>query len=569
MLATGLRPGQVRRLALLESGAVAIDGSTLGAAIGVGYAWLMIYGLNHWWVEATVTPFLRLHMTFQSLAIGWATGLAVALATIWRTLKKFQRLPARQLLAGDDDEAAANHARGRKRAWLPAVCLVASAGVSAIGWFVEGEAQAGAFFGSGVLALVGLLLAVAQQLRQLESKTPTSLSLKGLALRNLRRNPHRTILAVGLAAAASFLIVAISAFQLQPTSTGVGGFDLLATSDLPVHFDLNDAQGRREYGFGKRLEEVWGDAHVVAMRVRDGDDASCLNLYQSTHPRILGVESALMSDSRFAFSSSRDADGNNPWTLLDADLGKDPQGRPIVPAIVDRNTAYYGLKLYRIGDRFLGRDAFDQPATFEVTAMLTNSVLQGVLIVGQQQFLRLYPEAAGSRYFLIQRGADSAGAKELASALESQLEDLGFDAVDARQRLGELLAVQNTYLSTFQSLGLLGLLLGAVGLAVVQLRNIIQRRSELALMRAQGFGPKRLGRMVLGENLTLVLSGLAVGCLAAFVAVLPHAAASQAAIPWSTLAILLGLVTLTGLVAGWQAIRAALAAPLLPSLRGE
>jgi len=44
--------------------------------------------------------------------------------------------------------------------------------------------------------------------------------------------------------------------------------------------------------------------------------------------------------------------------------------------------------------------------------------------------------------------------------------------------------VQNTYLNTFQVLGALGLLLGSAGLGVVVLRNVLERRAELAAMLA-------------------------------------------------------------------------------------
>ena len=77
--------------------------------------------------------------------------------------------------------------------------------------------------------------------------------------------------------------------------------------------------------------------------------------------------------------------------------------------------------------------------------------------------------------------------------LRTTLAEDGFDAVDAREQLASYLAVQNTYLSTFQSLGALGLLLGTVGLAVVQLRSVLERRGELALMRAAGFGRAAAG----------------------------------------------------------------------------
>ncbi|MBA3483863.1 MAG: ABC transporter permease, partial [Pirellulales bacterium] len=179
------------------------------------------------------------------------------------------------------------------------------------------------------------------------------------------------------------------------------------------------------------------------------------------------------------------------------------------------------------------------------------------------------PEEAGRRFFLIRRGPSSPPNEELASLLETQLEDFGFDAVDARYRLGELLAVQNTYLSTFQSLGALGLLLGVVGLAVVQLRSVLERRGELALMQAAGFRRRRLAWMVLAENLVLLLGGLGIGSLAALAAVLPHALSNQAGAPWATLALLLGIIALAGAAAAWAASRVVLRTALLPALRGD
>jgi ABC-type antimicrobial peptide transport system permease subunit len=129
------------------------------------------------------------------------------------------------------------------------------------------------------------------------------------------------------------------------------------------------------------------------------------------------------------------------------------------------------------------------------------------------------------------------------------------------------LAVQNTYISTFRSLGALGLLLGTFGLAAVQLRNVFERRKELALLRAVGFRKLRLGEMVLLENLVLLLGGLATGTLAALFSVLPHMVLGGAHVPFSELAVMLGVVLIVGVVTGLWAVRATLRAPLLAALR--
>ena len=113
------------------------------------------------------------------------------------------------------------------------------------------------------------------------------------------------------------------------------------------------------------------------------------------------------------------------------------------------------------------------------------------------------------------------------------------------------------------------MLLGTFGLATVQVRSIIERRGELALMRAIGFRPARLSRMVLWENSILLLAGLGIGIFAAGVAVFPHWFSGGANVPWESLAMLLGTVLLVGIVSGGIAVRAALRAGMVSALRAS
>ncbi|HMP04718.1 MAG TPA: hypothetical protein PJ982_00070 [Lacipirellulaceae bacterium] len=579
LLAVGVSPAVVRSLLLREGLVVAVGGATVGAALGIVYALIMINGLNTWWVDATVEPFVEFHSSWR-IALGFIAGLAAALAAIVWTLRTIAALPPRALLAGIHTLNQPTPVRFlRARKWLPAVLWTISSvlGVGAATVW-DGEAQSGAFFGAGAAALAGGIALIGNKLRETRHATLRRLALSGLAARNIRRTPGRSMLAIALAATASFLIVALSAFRVAPTQRGTGEFDLIATSDLPVHYDLNTAEGRRQLGFAPDDARQIEDCEFVSFRVRDGEDASCLNLYQTAQPRVLGTPagrsaldgfSLIASPPAMTGSPRGQATAKSPWDLLEAPLGRDEQARPIVPMILDRATANYGLKLYRLGDRLTIQDTANRPITLSLVGLVSNSILQGSILIGESHFLSLYPETAGHRFFLIRRGAKSPPAGELAALLETQLEDFGFDANDAATRLGELLAVQNTYLSTFQSLGVLGLLLGAVGLAVAQLRSVLERRSELALMQAAGFHRQRLAHMVLAENLALLFGGLAIGSLAALVAVMPHAALQQLGPPWGTLALLIGAVGLCGCMAGWVASRVVLRAPLVQALRGE
>src|SRR5204863_8811878 len=108
----------------------------------------------------------------------------------------------------------------------------------------------------------------------------------------------------------------------------------------------------------------------------------------------------------------------------------------------------------------------------------------------------------------------------------------GFAVTPTAQRLEAFLAVENTYILTFQALGGLGLLLGALGLAVVLLRSVWERRGELALLRALGFRRSALGWLVLAENGYLLLLGLSVGLVAAIISVAPHRIGGTSLVLW-------------------------------------
>ena len=137
------------------------------------------------------------------------------------------------------------------------------------------------------------------------------------------------------------------------------------------------------------------------------------------------------------------------------------------------------------------------------------------------------------------------------------------------QRLAAFNAVQNTYLSTFQILGGLGLLLGSVGLGVVVMRNVLERRSELALLLAVGFRRRALQWLVLSEHGALLLFGLAAGVIAALVAVLPALLSPGADVPYLSVSLTLATVLISGAVCTWTATALALRGRLLQALRNE
>jgi ABC-type antimicrobial peptide transport system permease subunit len=291
-------------------------------------------------------------------------------------------------------------------------------------------------------------------------------------------------------------------------------------------------------------------------------------LYRPTSPTIIAPEPAFAAERRFTFASTAaatDAERQNPWRLLE----RQPDGNAI-PVIADSTSLQYVLHA-SVGDTFSMDVGAEHPVLLQFVASLSDSVLQGELIMSEANFVRLFPSQQGYRFFLV----DAAGvttreaARAVAGTIEQELNTFGFDAVTAVERLEAFHRVENTYLSTFQSLGGLGLLLGTIGLAAVMFRNVLERRRELGLLRAVGYDRRRVTQMILAEAMLLLGAGLGAGTLSAVLAVAPAWLGRSGARPGSTLLILLGGVAVAGVLSSAVAARAALRGDVLQALRAE
>ncbi len=563
------------RLHTGEGMVLAMIGAVLGAALGVAYAWIMITGLRTWWVGAVTSPFLELRITSFSLIVGSILGLLTAAFTVWLGMRSMRQMAIRDLLAGKISTARPSAISAQQSWWryLPPALLVLALGLLIGGFFLKGESQGGAALVSGGALLAAIMLKLRDRLAgsgAISAPQPLK-SLGELAIRNAGRNPTRSMATMSLMGAAVFMIVAVSAFRLTPTDAGTGGFPYLAESAEPIVPDLNTIAGRVTL-LGDGAEQL-GKTEIFPFRLQPGDDASCRNLYQAQQPRVLGVTREFVDHfdhaPQFAFrwagsAASNATEKQNPWHVLHPEDAPARMPNDAIPVVIDKNTAMYSLKLYfGIGEEFTV-DYDRGPIRFRVVGLLAESVLQGNLLVSEADFKQLFPDQSGYRFFLIRPDNEA-----VVDLLEDRLGDEGFDVVDARQRLIDLFAVQNTYISTFQTLGGLGLLLGTFGLAAVQLRNVLERRGELALLRSVGFGQQRLLSLVLEENAFLLAGGILTGVFAATFALLPQLLTGGATPPWLDLATTIGLVTFVGGVVSWWAARTIQKAPVIAALRGE
>ncbi len=566
--AVGFSPGDVRRLLLGEAGVVALGGGLLGVAGALAYAWLMVLGLDTVWRGAVGTDRLVLRLEAPALLAGVVGGGAMALLTLFLSLRDLGRRSPRTLLShGPSLPAAPGAGRQALRVGLIATSLsfgFVAAGL--LGWI----GQTLAFFASGGLLLLGLLGLLRRGFLSGVGGVPARgmPGLVWLGLRETAYRPGRSLLCVALIASATFVIVAVAVFQRDtatvPTGrvSGSGGYSLLAESLLPLHHDPATSQGREALGLSG--EAALQRVGFARFRVSPGDDLSCLNLYRPQRPTILAATAEFRRQGRFAFQDAladSDEERRNPWLLLDRDS---PDGS--VPAIADAGSLAYVLHR-RLGDELQIEREGAAPLRLRFVAALRDSVFQSALLIGERHFLEAFATVDGYRFFLLETPPGMQA--EVTTVVEERLSDLGFDVSSVAGRLRQFHEVENTYLHTFQLLGALGLVLGTLGLGAVLVRNALERRRDLSLLRAAGFTSRHLSVVLLVENGALLLLGLAAGTGSALLAVLPAVMERGGQLPVGALSTLLLAVLVTGLAVSWVALRYVQRLPLLEGLREE
>jgi putative ABC transport system permease protein len=567
--AVGWPARRVRLLLLTEGGLVALLGAIAGVGAGLLYTRLMLFGLSTFWSGAVAGAQIRFHATNVTLLAGGLGGLVAALFAIWIALRRDARLSARELMTGNEEHltVAASRSRGRFSIVVTVAAFVGAAVLLLLMSGGDSQAMAGAFFGAAALLLLGTLgLGHAVLCFAAGGWDRPLVSLQGLGLRNATRRRGRSLGIIGLLACGVFMVVAVAANRHDPPrdvhsrDSGTGGFALYGESSIGILYDLNAESGRKGLGLADpELDEI----KAVQFRLYEGDDASCLNLNRAQRPRLLAVQpEALQSRGAFKFTAQTpNSQGKTGWNLLGMELEDGA-----VPAIGDYPTVFWALGK-NIGDEVEYIDEIGRPFHVRIVGMLASSILQGSLVIAEKEFVARFPSVDGYRVLLLDAGMDKM--ETVTQKLSSGLTDSGLVLTPAWERLAAFGDVENTYLSIFTVLGGLGLVLGSVGVGLVVLRNMLERRGELAMLRAVGFERTRIKRMVFYEHWGLMLAGLICGGISAIVAVIPALQSPASDVPYGSLLATVGVIAASGAVWVWLAATLALRGRLLDALRNE
>jgi len=570
VLATlGFSKKLIIRILFLETTLIVISGSVIGTITGIFYNNLLLTGLNTLWQDAVNTSMLQIHLKPSTLFLGFALGVTTALLTLLFVLLRNLRKPLSVMVKGIVIHSPEANRSRKKISFALSVLFFAAAVAIIVYSFISNHAGASApFLSAGGLILLACLSMMYSALLHAGEKTKNALpGFFTLILRNVNIKRRRTITAVALLSIGTFTVIITGAnrktfYGTENTrQSGTGGFLFWAESTVPVLNDLNSSEGRKKYGL---MDEAGlNNVRYLQMLRLDGNDASCLNLNQALQPAILGVNPVYF-DQQHSFSFANlepSVNSQQPWLALNI-----PLAPGIIPGFVDQTVIQWNL-FKKVGDTLFYTDEKGQALGVKIMGGLNNSVFQGNVLVSAEFFRKYFPSTGGSNIMLI----DDAYAKrrEISDRLTYLFQDYGMVITPASERLAQFNSVTNTYLTIFMMLSGLGIIIGTIGLGIVLLRNLAERKQEITLYQALGFGQSYIMKLIFTEHLFLLFSGIGIGVIAAFAGILPSFISPTFQLPTTFLLLIILLIAVNGFAWIYFPIKSSLKKNLVQSLRNE
>ncbi len=534
LMTLGFSPSRISLLVLGELLVPLFWGSLVGTLLAGLYTRLMIYGLCHWWIGAIGTPFVQWNARPGSFVTGMTmtfASCALAAMFVLRRVGKMQPIEAvSRVTILPASASREKRCFPRLVKTLVGCVLLLTAGLLVCYGtnvaFLTPDAKAGLFFGSASMVLAGVILLFDARLARHARGTARSanMTLGRFVVSNLSRHQGRTMLTVSLLASSLFVVGATGIFRLDIPPTPPGKTPpLCVETRLPIFDNLSNEHGRNALMTDPDDAKTLAQSQFVPFRVRPGQRTGCSNLYRAgNHLRLLGVPTSYLKHL--------DEKTQEKYTLLNRDISpaiEDSDAVARVPILLDRNTAMYALQIYTPGAILQLRNDQGQLVYGQVVDFLDQSIFQSEVIMSEANLLKYFPEVTGWQFFYVaqtnqQDALASASLKTLEGAVARTLGDYGPSIETVPERLGRFFQVQNGYITIFQTLGALGVLLGTLGLAGLQVQDLYARRRELALLQTIGFSRKRLFALLFLENSFMLLLAVLMAWLAMVVAVWPQ-----------------------------------------------
>jgi putative ABC transport system permease protein len=490
---------QIARLLLGEAAILGAGGSIIGIPLGFGLAGLALgplFGI----LSDVFLPLesRRIELDAATLASGMAAGVATTvLAALLPIVRTTCQTPVQAMSRAPADAPAAP-----ERTLLIAALILWGLG-AACTWSVDGLAPRLRIFGTLLLILLGTVLAfpaiVALAARGLRPVAGYVLGLPGrLAADHLARTPGQSGFVVAALAGGTALILQTGGV-IQGNAAAIQSWvdrciagDLFVTSGGPLSASGQILPMPAE--LGSRIEAALPGSQAVPMRFRS------LDWRQAGRPtRIL----LLALDARRYAEVNQ---GRRP-PLPDLDLYRQLASPGAV--LVSENFA--ALNRIKVGETIALAGA-DGPVSLRVIGTITDfSCNRGTVVLDRVRYGARF-DAEGVDVFSVLRPStttDEAARRRIQQAPWTTEQAL---CVLTRTELRRhILGMVDRLYAVAYLQEVAAALVAALGVAAALGISILQRKSELGLLRALGATPQQARHMILSEALLLTLFGLISG----------------------------------------------------------
>lgn len=565
----GFNKNQVIQIRFAENILTAILGGIAGSAIGILYNQGIMLALNTIWQDIVRTNVLMVQIKATTLFTGAIAGIIISLLAIYFVTRKKLKQPIIGLIRNSSLHSSQKEKLGNTLnklltiiSFVLVIVLVSYSFISSIDQNASLVLSAGGIFLLACISVTSLYFNKTKQ--KTDSSTPTSMQF---AFKNAAKNKGRSLAIIALLALGTFTIIITGANRNtfygkeNIRQSGTGGFLFWAETTLPILYDLNSEIGKSKFNLDSEsdLENV----EFIQMHQLDGDDASCLNLNQVQKPKILGINPEELSKrDAFSFAKLMDSiDKDKPWLELNKTSEKN-----VYPAYADQTVITWGL-IKEVGDTLVYINEAGEKIHLVLMGGLNASIFQGNILIADDVFMQHFPSISGSKTMLIDGLQENMDVVN--ELLSTYLRNYGIELTLTTERLSQFYSVTNTYLTVFMFLGGLGIIIGTFGLGIVLVRNILERRSEIALLLAVGFSKNKVFKLIFIENIILLILGIGIGICAAIIGILPSIISPSFNIPTTFVFVLVVLVLFSGLLWIYFPARNALKSNLISSLRNE